>query len=336
MTVGESLAGVKVLDLSLQLPGPWATTLLTSLGAEVLKVEPPAGDPAREIDPPMFRRLIGSKRIINVDLKSEEGREEVRELAVRSDVLVEGFRPGVAARLGAGPEEMMKLNPRLVYCSISGFGLGGPLSGHPGHDLNFLGLSGGATAEAGVGSDPIRVPFVDLAAGTQAALMITAALKQRETTGKGVLLETALLDSAISWASIKLPQPGGEPVYGVFETEEGHRVAIAVLEEAMWQRLCVAFEWTDWQSDAAGLSTNEGRRSRAEEIEGRLCDAVGERSFNILMSLALEHDLAITPVMDAELASRNAQVRSREVLPVGDSWRPLGRSGARVSLKAAQ
>src|SRR6185437_10877292 len=127
------LAGRTVVDLSQQLPGPFATLLLRSLGARVIKVEPPAGDPAREIDPPMFARMLADKEVVVIDLKSEAGKAELRRLVTDADVFFEGFRPGVAARLGADWETLSGFNPRLVYCSLSGYGASGPLAGEPGH-----------------------------------------------------------------------------------------------------------------------------------------------------------------------------------------------------------
>ncbi len=143
-TTGGSppLAGLRVLDLSELLPGPYATSLLADLGAEVVKVERPGGDNARAIVPDMVEALNRGKRSICIDLKTEAGRAVLRSLAERSDVLVEGFRPGVTRRLGVDYDSLSALNPRLIYASVSGYGASGPQALRPGHDLNYLSAAG--------------------------------------------------------------------------------------------------------------------------------------------------------------------------------------------------
>jgi crotonobetainyl-CoA:carnitine CoA-transferase CaiB-like acyl-CoA transferase len=317
------LSGTTVLDLSLQLPGPYATLLLSSLGARVLKVEPPGGDPARDIDPPMFERLNAGKELLVLDLKREAGREVLRRLVTRSDVLVEGFRPGVAERLGAGPEALEDVNPRLVYCSLSGFGRGGPLARRAGHDLNFLGMAG--AAGGGEGGADIRVPLVDLAAGTNAALAIVAGLMAARASGRGRHLDLALLDAAVAWSLVKRPRPGAEGAYGVFVTADERRVAVSVMEGPMWRRLCAALAWSDWLDDPR-LATHDGRRARAAEIERRLREELLRQDAAAVLALADEHDLAITGVNDVGDVARDEQVLARGLLD-GDRWLPLGPAG---------
>ena len=231
----------------------------------MIKVEPPGGDPAREIDPPMFARMAADKEVRVLDLKSDEGRAELHELAAAADVFFEGFRPGVAERLGAGWDTLSALNPGLVYCSLSGYGSDGPLAATPGHDINFLALAGGLPAPAPPGEALIRVPWVDLAAGTNAALAIVAALLERERSGRGRRLDVAMLDAAAVWSNAKAPRPGGEGAYGVFATADGERVAVAVLEEEMWRRLCAAFGWEEWLADPE-FADHEARRASAERV----------------------------------------------------------------------
>src|SRR5687768_15420791 len=170
-----ALAGVRVLDLSLQLPGPYATLLLRALGAEVTKVEPPGGDPVRVLDPPMYDRVNAGKDVRELDLRTRAGRAELHELAAACGVFVEGFRPGVAGRLGFAYDDIAGLRPDVVYCSISGYGQSGPYRTLPGHDLNYLGLAGAVNGAHGDGPRSHPVPMVDLATGTTAALAIVAA-----------------------------------------------------------------------------------------------------------------------------------------------------------------
>jgi crotonobetainyl-CoA:carnitine CoA-transferase CaiB-like acyl-CoA transferase len=326
------LGGTTVLDLSLQLPGPYATLLLAGLGARVIKVEPPQGDPARQIDPPMFERLNAGKELLVLDLKRDAGRELLHRLASRSDVLVEGFRPGVAERLGAGAAALMELNPRLVYCSLSGFGREGPLAQRAGHDLNFLGVAGAVGEEDG-GAAHIRVPLVDLAAGTNAALAIVAGLLAARASGRGRHLDLALLDAAVAWSLVKPPRPGAEGAYGVFETGDGRRLAVSVMEGPMWRRLCVALGWSDWLDDSE-LASHDRRRARATEIERRLRDDLRRRDGAGVLALADEHDLAITAVNGLRDVAGDEQVLARGLFD-GERWLPLGPAGRPLPLEPA-
>ncbi len=202
------LLGVRVLDLSRILAGPYCTAMLSDMGAEVIKVEPPgAGDDTRLWGPP-FRRgesayflsVNRGKKSIVVDLKREAGREVARALAARADVLVENYRPGVAGRLGVGWEALSAANPRLVYVSISGFGQDGPYRDRAGFDLVAQAMSGimSATGEPGGGPCKVGVPVSDLAAGMWAAFGAVSALLARERTGRGQRLDVALLDGSVA------------------------------------------------------------------------------------------------------------------------------------------
>src|SRR6266480_3073522 len=161
------LAGVRILDFTIWRPGPYATQLLGELGADVCKVEPPGGDPMRAY-PGLFDSLNVNKRSIVLDLKHEDGRRRALQLAAEADVVIEGFRPGVAARLGIGESDVRPVNSRVVYCSVSGMGQHGALSTAPGHDVNFQAW-GGALAPDGGTPAVAAVPIADLAGGLAAA-----------------------------------------------------------------------------------------------------------------------------------------------------------------------
>src|SRR6185437_2345841 len=252
----------------------------------------------------------------------------LRRLVTDADVFFEGFRPGVAARLGADWETLSGFNPRLVYCSLSGYGASGPLAGEPGHDLNYLALAGGLPAGTPDGETLIRVPWVDLAAGTNAALAIVAAVLERETTGRGRRLEMAMLDVAAVWAKAKEPRPGAEGAYGIFVCADGGRVALAVLEEEMWRRLCTAFGWGDWLADPT-LADHEARRASAARIEARLREEFAARTVAGVTELADRHDLPISRVQEGDEAMADPQLAARGIFPPG-AWRPLGRIGAEL------
>jgi crotonobetainyl-CoA:carnitine CoA-transferase CaiB-like acyl-CoA transferase len=304
----QPLAGISVLDLSQQLPAPYATLLLAQLGAEVVKVEPPAGDAAREIDPPMFERVNAGKRSVVLDLKSEDGRERLRHLVARSDVLVEGFRPGTAARLGAGYEEARALRPDIVYCSLSGYGAEGPYRDIPGHDLNYLGVAGGA--EESESGHP-GVPFVDLGSGTTAALAIVAALLARDRGGEGIYLDLAMLDTAVFWAGVKVAPPGGaEPAYLVVRARDGLPLSLAVLEDKFWRNLCDCLDWSDWR-DAPELATHAQRRRCAAAIQKRLHHTVATYKRKRLLEELWAADVPAAPVHERAEVGGDPQVEIR-------------------------
>lgn len=197
MSQSVPLAGVKVLDLTLNLPGPYATWTLACLGADVVKLEPPKGDPARHMGA-LFHRLNRGKRSVVVDLRSEQGQREMAQLVDWADVLVEGFRPGVMERLGWGPDVVHGIDPRVVFCRITAFGQTGPRRLQPGHDLNLQALTGLCHLEGGAG--PPRagmLPIADLACSLAAVAAISAGLagdRDRQ------VLDVAMADAALSFA----------------------------------------------------------------------------------------------------------------------------------------
>jgi crotonobetainyl-CoA:carnitine CoA-transferase CaiB-like acyl-CoA transferase len=320
-----ALSGVRVLDLSLQLPGPYATMLLHALGAEIVKVEPPGGDPARAIDPPMFEKVNAGKPTREVDLRTAEGRAELHLLAADCDVLVEGFRPGVAERLGFGYDEIAVLRPDVVYCSISGYGQTGPYRTLPGHDLNYLGVAGAAGShDHGGGPSAQEIPMVDLATGTSAALAIVAAVRRRDRTGEGCYLDVAMLDSAVAWANVKIPPEAdaAEPAYAVLPAADGRRLSVGVIEDKFWRALCEGLGWDDWARDAT-LASYEGRRSRAAEVHDRLERTIATRPRAEWLALLEAVDVPVAPVHERDEAADDPQIRERDLLGDGRIRAPL-------------
>ncbi len=317
MTDG-ALQGLRVLDLSQQLPGPYATFLLAAMGASVTKVEPLSGDPGRHFDPEMFERVNAGKRSVFLDLKSEAGRAELTSLIERCDVFVEGFRPGVTTRLGCDDRDVRRINPSIIYCSISGMGQQGPLSSHPTHDLSLQAMVGNLR---GTGpSDRIGVPWVDLATGTSAALAIVAAWH----AGAATYLDMSMLDAARSWSSVK-PAAVSDPeaTYGVVAATDGH-VVIALLEDSMWQRLCAALSWDDWAAEES-LQTYSRRRGHAARIRERLDYAFGRRTVADIVAIAHEYDLPIGPTDASRDPAVEEQLRGRDraIHGAGAEFSPL-------------
>ena len=262
------LTGIRVVDLTQFLPGPMMTMMMADQGAEVLKIEPPAGDPARAMPPVegahsvWFRNLNRGKDSLALDLKSEAGKARLWDEIARADVFVEGFRPGVMARLGFGYEAVSARNPRIVYCSISAFGQSGALAHHPAHDMAVQALAGFLSVNNAPGGDPVvpGVPAADAAAGLTALSGVLMALIGRERTGRGDYLDIAMFDSLLPWcahiagsAIAGGPSPrsddqrslGGAAFYQVYRTADGRHVALGGREEKFVANLLNALERPD-------------------------------------------------------------------------------------------
>jgi len=265
----DALRGCRVLDLSQYLPGPYATRLLADLGAEVVKIEPPAGDPMRSFISrdddglsPLYKQVNAGKTVVLLDLKSAGGAAAFAELVTAADVLLESFRPGVLERLGFGRERLAELNPRLVHCALSGFGQDGPASQRAGHDLTYMALSGMLHSTGTVQTPVIPFPPVsDYAGGEKAAAMILAALLKRERTGSGCFLDTSLFETILAWQSFGQAAArhggsdhgrgrglisGGAACYQIYPTADDRYVVLAALEAKFWHAFCRAVERLDW------------------------------------------------------------------------------------------
>lgn len=261
------LRGVRVLDLSRLLPGPFATMILAGLGAEVIKVEDlDGGDymrwmpPLQDGEAAMFTAINRGKRSLRLDLKSSRGRELFLDLATRSQVVLESFRPGVMDRLGLGMDALHARNQRLVVCSISGFGQDGPDRLRAGHDLNYLARAGvlSITGSGGAPSIP-GVQMGDLGGGAQSAVIaILAALRRAEREGIGSHCDVSMLDGMLSWMSphIAAAEAGGpagpgmmllngaHPCYHVYRCADGW-ITVAALEPKFWAKLCELLDADD-------------------------------------------------------------------------------------------
>jgi crotonobetainyl-CoA:carnitine CoA-transferase CaiB-like acyl-CoA transferase len=267
-----ALDGLRVLDLTRLLPGPFCTMLLADLGADVIKVEEPTGgDPARNSGS-LFVLVNRNKRSLTLDLKAEEGRDVLLRLVERSDILVESFRPGVMDRLGLGYGVLSARNPRLIYATLSGFGQSGPYRERAGHDLNYLALAGVLGYNIGHDGQPVppAVQVADLGGGTLAAVAILAAVVSRHQTGHGQAVDVSLFGAAISWLPTLIAslfsqgqalapgQPtlaGGLPQYGVYMTADGRSVTLGALEP----KFLLNFLSAVGRSDLAAVSVDRLR-----------------------------------------------------------------------------
>lgn len=259
------LKELKMLDLSRLLPGPYCSLLLADLGMEVLKVEDPdQGDPTRTTGPirkkdsAIFLALNRNKKSIKLDLKIKEGKEIFYKLIQSYDIILESFRPGVVDRLGIGYQELKKRNPRIILCSLSGYGQDGPYRERSGHDINYIGLGGVLEITGAKNGGPV-LPGVQIAdiggGGMMAAIAILAAAIHREKTGQGQFLDISMMDSVVSWLSIhaakyfmdgellkrgEMPLTGRYACYQVYPTKDGRHMSLGALEPKFWKNFCEA------------------------------------------------------------------------------------------------
>jgi alpha-methylacyl-CoA racemase len=332
---GLPLEGVKVLDLSRLLPGGFCSLLLADFGAEVLKVEDTGmGDYVRWAPPlyegaaqsaqsALFLSLNRNKRSIRVNLKSDEGREVLLRLAREYDVLLESFRPGVLDRLGVGYERLREENPGLVYCAITGYGLDGPYTERSGHDMNYLGLIGllGLTGERD--GPPIQSggQIADLGGGAlMAAFGILAALRERDRSGEGQLVDVSMADGALSWLAMVAARYFAEDVvpkrgdlelagrlvcYRPYAAKDGW-VTLGALEPKFWEAWCRGVgreDLIEQQFEAPGSETHA-------EVERIFL----ERTRDEWQAFASEHDCCLEPVLDLDEALDSELVRAREMV----------------------
>jgi alpha-methylacyl-CoA racemase len=314
------LSGISVLDCSIWRPGPYATSLLVPLGADVLKVEPPGGDPMRQYAG-LFASVNAGKRSIVLDLKSAEGRRRALELAAAADVVVEGFRPGVMARLGLDEPRVREVNPDVVYCSISGYGQQGDRALLPGHDVNYQAWAGSLSPEGQAAVMP-PLPVADLASGMAAAFGICAALLGRGRAGgggdgvgvgvgvgigiggEGAYLDVAMTDVVSTWTGDTGADDGGAvttrtggpavPGYGLFTTADGGQVALGVVsEDHFWSALCNQLEL----ADVAGLDFI-ARSRRGVELNDLVARSVARCERGTLVAALLSAGVPVAPVLD--------------------------------------
>jgi crotonobetainyl-CoA:carnitine CoA-transferase CaiB-like acyl-CoA transferase len=259
----QPLHGIRVLDFSTLLPGPMAGLILAEAGAEVIKIERPGyGEEMRLYEPRFgdtsanFALLNRGKKSLALDLKDAATIAKLRALIAESHVIIEQFRPGVMARLGLGYDDVRKVNPAIVYCSVTGYGQTGPKANTAAHDLNYIGDTGLLALSAGADGAPIPPPglIADIGGGTLPAVInILLALREAERTGKGTHLDIAMCDNVLAWqywalgtveAEGRVPVPGkelvtgGSPRYRIYRTADGRFAAVAALEQKFWDNLC--------------------------------------------------------------------------------------------------
>jgi len=331
----QALQGIRVLDLSRVLAGPYCTMVLGDLGADVIKVEPPEGDETRGWGPPFaggesayYLCVNRNKRDIVINLKTDEGKKILRELALQSDVLVENFRPGTLKKFGLDFETLHELNPKLIYCSITGFGQTGSMKDKPGYDFMIQALGGLMSITGEPEGEPMKtgVAVVDLFAGQNAIIAILAALQARTLTGKGQHLDISLFDSQLGWLanvasnyliSGSLPKRHGNAhpnivPYQSFQASDGW-FAIAVGNDKQFKGLCKVIGKSEWASDPK-FAKNSGRVENRDELISLLKSIFVARSANEWLSVLEQAQIPCGPINNFEQVFSMPTVEEREML----------------------
>lgn len=322
----QPLEGIKVLDFSTLLPGPMCTLLLAEAGADVIKIERASGDDMRDYSPKVgadsvnFSLLNRGKKSIVADLKDPKTIAQIKQLIAEADVIVEQFRPGVMDRLGLGYEAVAQMNPRIVYCSITGFGQSGPSALIAAHDMNYQARAGMVALSADAQGAPLVPPVLtaDLAGGAYPAVMnILLGLRKRDLDGRGCHLDVSMADNLFTlmywglgngWAANQWPSPGnelvtgGSPRYQVYQTADDKFLATAPLEDKFWDNFLRLIGLTELQS------TQDDRL-----VKARVAKVIAQRSAAEWLGIFDGHDVCVTEVVNLEQATKDPHFVERGV-----------------------
>ena len=324
----SALAGLRILELTQVMAGPFCGQVLADMGADVVKVEPPEGDSTREsLGTAAFLAVNRNKRSIALDLKTPEHQAVLHRLVTEADVLLENHRPGVAARLGADWETLCELNPRLIYASVSGFGQTGPYAQRPGYDLIAQGLSGVMSVTGEPGGDPVKcgIPISDLSAGLFCAIAILSAVVARERTGRGQRIDTSLFEAALAlsiwetaelWGTGRAPQPLGSAhrlsaPYQALRTADGY-ITVGANNQRLWTRLCEAIGRPELTADER-FATNDVRMANREALEAELESTLAARSTDDWVAVLSEAGVPCGPIHDYRQVFDDPHTQAREM-----------------------
>ena len=313
------LDGIRVLDLSTQVPGPYCSMLLADLGAEVIRIENIHNGDQTRLLPYLFNALNRNKKSIALNLKTKEAGEIFCKMSKEADVILEGFRPGVCKKLGIDYDTIKAINHRIIFCSISGYGQDGPYRDLPGHDINYLGYAGILSLEGDLNhySNIQPLPLADLAGSMFAAVSILAALMNRSKTGTGQSIDVSMTDAAFSLAGASLiaglqGQKGSEllniPHYGIFKTKDGKHLTLGIVhEDHFWKNLCSVMD----MGEMADLDL-WSRIVRKEEIAAALRHAFITRDLHEWIALLHRADVPCGPVYNIEESYSDPQMTYRQ------------------------
>ena len=332
----EPLAGIRVLDVTQNLAGPFCAQILADLGASVVKVEPPGGDPGRLWGPPfwgsdstLFLSANRGKRSIVVDLKTEEGMAVLSRLAETSDVFIQASRPGAAERLGIDHESVRAWREDVIHLSVSAYGSGGPMRDQPGYDPLMQAYAGMMSVTGQPGGPPTRVggSVVDFGTGMWSVIAILSALRLRDATGEGAALEVSLMDTALAWISYhtmgylatgRVPGPMGSALgsiapYRAFRTADGH-VMIAAGNDAIFHRLCVALGLDHLRTDAR-FGSNAKRVHNRDTLDALVEAETAARRTDELLDLLGNHSVPASAIQTVADIAEDEQVAAAGMLP---------------------
>ena len=351
----NALDGIRILDLSRLLPGPFCSMLLADMGADVVKIEDPKiGDYIRWWPPKIGRNsgfhvvLNRNKKSLTLNLKTEEGKEILRRMVADADVVLEGFRPGVMQKLGLGYEDLKAINPRIVYCAITGYGVDGPLAMKAGHDINYLALAGILSYSGRDGVPSLTgVQIADIGGGgLLAAFGVATALLARERTGEGQFVDVSMTDGAFMWnclrwgkflADGKTPAPGddflnhGFACYNIYETADGRHMSLGALEPQFWKAFCTAVERPDWNTPDYFEPGDHQKR-----LEGELTTLFKSKTMKEWVERLQGVDCCCEPILNFEEATSEPQMQARRMVVemAHESWGAYRQLGVVPKLSA--
>ena len=329
------LKGIRVIDFTRVLAGPAAAQALADLGAEVIKIEPPgAGDETRSFPPHRdgeshyFLSVNRGKKSIVIDLKTEAGLKLARDLAAKCDILIENYRPGVMDRLGLGYETLSAINPGLIYCAISGFGITGPLRDRPSFDIVLQAMSGALSVNGEPGALPTKlgIPLGDLVGGINGPIAILAALHERHATGRGRLIDISLMDGLVGMLGYLAqlafftgedPTPQGSQhsnlvPYGIFPASDGS-IVVACLTNGFWVRICEALGMPENVADPR-FATIEARRDNRAAVNELLSAFTSVRTVEELVAIFTTHQVPHAPILGVKEALAQPQTVARDMV----------------------
>jgi len=316
------LENVRVIDLSQYIPGPFATRQLADLGADVIKIEPPGGDPMRyfmhvnadELSP-VYRHLNRGKRICRLDLKSDAGQQVLRELIEDADILLESFRPGVLARLGFDRDELDRINPGLIHCALSGYGQNGPYALRAGHDLNYNALSSQSIV-SGSAQRPIigYPPIADHAGAMQASIAMLAALQARQHDPGSIYLDISIAESIMSWQYLPMLSNaeeraasilnGGAACYNIYQCADAQFISLGAIETGFWENFCNALQQPQWIK-------RQYETMPQQALIAEVAEHVSRRPLDDWHQLLGTVDCCYAPLLTPGQLSANPQIQAR-------------------------
>jgi len=317
---------IKVIDFSQRLPGPYCSSILADMGAEVIMVERAGSPPVtRKIFPGLFELINRNKRSITINMKSIEGKEIAQRLIRQSDILIEEFRPGVAGRLGIGYNQVKEINSTIIYCSISGFGQDGPYRDRVGHDINYMSLSGILSIPGQPDTPPSRpgVPVVDLASGMYAVISIMAALRKRDRESVGEYIDVSMFDNMIPWMGIRAgrylvygEKPENDhlsPLNNIYETRDGKGITLGIIEQHFWENFCKAVNREGLMDDPR-FQTPKGRQNHSRALTDILKEIISDRSLGEWEEVLDWREVPYAPVHSMEEAINDPHVVARNLI----------------------